>query len=91
MFGKEKRSLLDALGAMRTEATRRSNFSESMARTTMAEMVANDRRFDGYDHGKLVDRVKACLSNGAVLDLDDPSLRRGPEQQPTARRRFHDY
>src|SRR5256885_2244781 len=77
VFGNDEREMAATLSRMETKAREQSNFNQNEARQSMASWVANDRRFDGYDPQRLVDRVQHCKSNGAQLDLTDPQLLRG--------------
>jgi hypothetical protein len=86
MFGTDPRDLARTLSEMETLARQKSNYNQTEARQTMAEWVAQDRRFDGYDTQRLVERVQLHKFNGAVLELDDPQLRKGGQPRPLARR-----
>jgi hypothetical protein len=77
MFDPEEKDLAQTLSQMERQARERSNFNQLEAKERMARWVANDRRFDGYDAEKLVERVQYCKSNGAALNLDSPELKRG--------------
>jgi hypothetical protein len=48
----------------------------------MKQFMARDRRFDGYDHQRVVDRVFEAKQSGAVFDVDDPYLRKGGQKRP---------
>ncbi len=82
MFGNDPRDLTKALAEMHTQARQKANFNQAEAKQRMAEWLLMDRRFDGYDPSRLIDRVEQCRSNGAVLDLEDPWLQRGGQRRP---------
>jgi len=86
MFGKDQRDLTATLSEMEYWARQKSNFNQTEARQRMAEWLQQDRRFDGFDHSRLVERVQLSKSNGAVLDLDDPQLLKGGQPRPLDRR-----
>jgi hypothetical protein len=77
MFDHEERDLAATLAQMERLAREKSNFDQVEAKEKMARWIANDRRFDGYDAGQLVERVQQCRSNGAVFDINSPELRKG--------------
>jgi len=77
MFDSTDRDRTAALAEMRRQARARSNFNSNEARQKMAEWIANDRRFDGYDPAKLVDRVEHCVANAAQFDVNAPELKKG--------------
>ena len=70
---------------MQAWAKQRSNFDQNEAKRQMVEWLGQDRRFDNFDHGRLVDRVRLCTSNGAQLDLTDPQLQKGGQPRPLDR------
>ena len=86
MFGKDERDLAVTLTRMADLARERCNFNQNEAKTRMAEWLQHDRRFDGYDPARLVERVNQSRYNGAVLDLTDPQLQRGGQPRPGDRR-----
>ena len=85
MFDRDKKDLAATLNWMESQARERTQFNQPEARKKMAEFLANDRRFDGYDPAKLIDRVHQCKSYGAVLDLEDPALLKGGSPRPLSR------
>jgi hypothetical protein len=82
MYGKDERDLAVTLTRMADLARERTNFHQGEAKTKMAEWLQNDRRFDGFDPDRLIERVHQCRYNGATLDLTDPQLKRGGEPRP---------
>ena len=85
MFEKDQRSLAATLSEMEYLSRIKSNFNQVEAASKMAEWLKNDRRFDGYDTGRLIDRVRDAKYRGATLDLDDPQLQKGGEPRPLDR------
>ena len=88
MFGTDPKDLARTLGEMENTARVRSNFNQTDAKEKFREFLANDKRFTEYDPDRLIDRVMRCRSNGAVLDLEAPELRRGGEPRPLDRSRW---
>jgi hypothetical protein len=86
MFSKAEHDLRSTLGEMNSWARQRSNFDQGEAKRQMVEWLGQDRRFDAFDHDRLVERVRLCTSNGAQLDLTDPQLRKWGEPRPLDRR-----
>jgi hypothetical protein len=82
MFGKAERDLTRTLSEMEYEARTKCNYNQTEARQRMAQWLADDRRFDNYDHARLIERVHLNKSNGAVLELDDPQLLKGGAPRP---------
>jgi hypothetical protein len=82
MFSNDPHDLTSTLSAMDREARIKANFNQYEARDLVASWIKQDARFSGYDSQRLAHRVQQCKSNGAVLDLDDPYLRRGGEPRP---------
>lgn len=62
------------LAKMQGEALNRCNRNLVEARDKVVEALSNDRRFDKFDHGKLIERVEDAWGRGAQLDLDDANL-----------------
>ncbi len=85
MFGNDPREMARTLAEMHGESLRATNFNQIEARQRMAEWIALDRRFDGYEPSRLLDRVEANRSNGAAWALDDPYLQRGGQKRPLSR------
>jgi hypothetical protein len=86
MFDHEQKDLAATLAQMERQARERSNFNQVVAKEKMAEWIAQDRRFDGLDPERLVDRVQRCRQSGAVFDITDPSLQKGGSPRPLAGR-----
>ena len=86
MFRNDPRDLAATLAEMEYRARQLTNFNQVEAKGKMQEWIANDRRFDGYDHQRLVERVQLSKSNGACLELDDPQLKKGGQPRPLDRR-----
>ena len=82
MFGRDPFDLTSTLAEMDRQARVRANSNQNEARDMVAGWLKQDRRFDQFDHDRLASRVQQCKSNGAVLDLDDPFLRRGGQRRP---------
>jgi hypothetical protein len=78
MFELDEKDLSVTLREMERESRIRSNFDQGAARQKMAQWLSQDRRFDGFDKNRLVERVTECRQSGGVLDLTDPTLRGGP-------------
>jgi hypothetical protein len=87
MFGPDDRDKLEALSAMARISVDKCFGNKIEAAQKMREWLSYDRRFEGYDLGKLVDRTMLCRSNGAKLELDDPELR-GLPPRPLSRSRW---
>ena len=77
MFGNDPRDLCETLTTMRREAINKCRSNQHEAARLMAAQLELDRRFDAFDKQKLVSRVQLHVSNGAQLNLDDPSLKAG--------------
>ena len=84
MFADKPEDMRVTLAEMRRVARSRSNFSEPAANELMRQYLAQDVRFRDYDHGKVINRVNMCVSNGAHFDIADPELRKGGEPRPLA-------
>ena len=82
MFERNQNDLARTLNQMEFHARQTTNFNQNDAKDKMREWLANDRRFDGYDPERLIERVRDCKYRGAVLDLDDPALQKGGEPRP---------
>jgi hypothetical protein len=80
MFTKDPRDMTTTLTQMDNFARQKNNYDQIAAVRTMAEWIAQDARFKGYAPEKLAERVQQCRSNGAALDLDDPTLRGLPRR-----------
>ena len=78
MYGKDERDLAVTLTRMADLARERTNFHQGEAKTKMAEWLQNDRRFDGFDPDRLIERV-----HPVPIQWRDPRPRR-----PTAQTRW---
>jgi hypothetical protein len=87
MFKNDPRDMCQTLQEMHREAYQRSNCNHIEAVNLAAQYIKQDLRFKGYDPYALAERVRQCRSNGAQLDLDDPTLR-GQEARPLDRGRW---
>jgi hypothetical protein len=87
MFDRNDRDMCQTLSAMHTEAIQKARWNQNDAQALMTDWIRNDRRFEGYDAHAVAERVRACKSNGAVLELDDPVLR-GQPARPLSRSRW---
>jgi hypothetical protein len=76
MFENNDKGMKAALSQIQAEALRGHCGNRVEARTAVLERLAYDRRFDKYDHAKLIERVEDAWGQGAQLDLDDPKLLR---------------
>ncbi len=84
MHSNDDRDKLATLASMAHVALDRSLANQIEAKQRFKEWLSYDKRFDGSDKNALVDRVMLCRSNGAKLELDDPTLR-GREKRPLDR------
>lgn len=75
MFDRNERDMCATLSAMHTEAIQKARWHQEDAQRLMTDWIRNDKRFEGYDPQAVAERVRACKSNGATMDLDDPTLR----------------
>jgi hypothetical protein len=85
VFTNDKNDLTRTLGEMEYLARQKTNFNQVEAKEKMREWLAQDRRFDGYDPNRLIERVHEAKFSGAQLDLDDPQLRKGGQPRPLDR------
>jgi hypothetical protein len=77
MFDNDPKSLAKTLSDMQRQALNKANGNQIEAAEHIQQWVANDRRFDQFDTGRLVARAEECRTCGATLNLsDDPSLLR---------------
>jgi hypothetical protein len=74
MFENDHKGMKAALAQIQGEALNRCNRNMVEARDKIIEALSYDRRFDKYDHNKLIERVEDAWGRGAHLDLDDPNL-----------------
>jgi hypothetical protein len=88
MFERDNNHLCATLAHMDTEARRRTRFNQNEAKAKMAEWLQQDRRFDDFDHGRVIDAVYRAKQSGGVLQLDDPFLRKNGSPRPAARKGF---
>jgi hypothetical protein len=82
MYSNDPRDMAATLSLMHKEAVVKSNFDQNEAKNRFAQFLFYDKRFDGFDHGRLIERVNEARSNGRTLDLDDPWLQRGGVKRP---------
>jgi hypothetical protein len=82
MFGDSDRDRDATMGKMLSEAMDASCANRLVAKEKVVEMIKNDRRFDHYDHSKLVDEVMQKGQYGGRMDWNDPSLKRGGQNRP---------
>jgi hypothetical protein len=87
MFDRNDREMCQTLSQMHTEAIQKARWNQHDAQRLMTQWIAQDRRFEGYDPHAVAERVRTCKSNGAVLELDDPTLR-GQPARPLDRSRW---
>jgi len=85
MFGNNLRDMKNAIEEMERQSRVRSCFNGNEAKQKFREYLAADRRFDAFDHERLIDRTQECRKSCAVLKLDDPRLLRGGEARPLSR------
>jgi hypothetical protein len=74
MFENNDKGMKAALSQIQTEALRGHCGNRVEAREAVLERLSYDRRFDKYDHNKLIERVEDAWGRGAQLDLEDPNL-----------------
>jgi hypothetical protein len=84
MFGDGERDKSQTMGQMISEAMQKCNANRVEAKAKVMEMVKRDRRFDGYDHDRLLDKVMEKSQYGGYMDWDDPGLKRGGQPRPLA-------
>jgi hypothetical protein len=88
MYDPNEKDMLAALGSMARTSVDRCWGNKVEARERMKEWLTYDRRFENFDHDKLVDRV-TLRSNGAVVELfDDPELLKGGSPRPLQRSKW---
>jgi hypothetical protein len=76
-YDSDSRSMAETLAQMTRQALNKCSGNQIEADEQVQRWIANDRRFDQYDAGRLASRVSECWSNGATLNLeDDPHLLR---------------
>jgi hypothetical protein len=78
MFGNDHKSMKSTLAKMQAEALSKCNSNQVEAKDEVIEALARDRRFDQYNHQRLMERVQDAWGRGVQLDLDDPALMRVP-------------
>ena len=78
MWDHDQKDLAATLSRMEMELRQRCQFNQLEAKERMVRWISQDRRFDALDPERLAERVAHCRSNGAVFDVDDPSLRKNP-------------
>lgn len=84
MFGDRDSDKNATMGKMLSEAMQNCNANRIVAREKVLEMVKRDRRFDNYDHDRLLDTVMEKSQYGGRMDWDDPALKRGGSPRPLA-------
>jgi hypothetical protein len=83
MYGHDEKDLCATLSQMHRTAIEKCNYNQIEAKEVLKSYLGTDRRFDDYDHGRLVERIHEARSCGRTMDLfDDPWLRRGGEKRP---------
>jgi hypothetical protein len=80
MFEWDEKNMKKTLGAMFTECRQAANFNHDEAKQRLGQCLARDRRFDGYQHSRLIERVDECMQGGGYLDLTDPYLMGGSKR-----------
>ena len=88
MFETKPQDLAITLTQMERQSRERYKLRSSGSENQMAEWISQDRRFDAFDPMRLVERVQHCRSNGAVFDVEDPSLRKGGQKRPLDRSQY---
>jgi hypothetical protein len=88
MYGPDEKDMLAALGSMARTSVDRCWGNKIEARERMKQWLSYDRRFEGYDPDRLVDRVMLARSNAAIVELDDPELIRGGSPRPLQRSKW---
>ncbi len=86
MFGDSDSDKAATMKTMLTEAMQVACANRVEARAKVIEWAKRDRRFDNFDHDKLVDKVLEKSQYGGRLDWDDPELKRGGQPRPQNRR-----
>jgi hypothetical protein len=71
----DSQSLAATLSEMQRQALNKTHGNQIEAVEHIQRWVANDRRFDQFDAGRLVARAEECRTSGATLNLNDnPAL-----------------
>jgi len=86
MFGDSEHDKNQTLQRVLTEALAVSCPNRIAAKEKAVQWVKNDRRFDGLDHDKLVQKALDAGQYGRKLDWTDPELRLGGQPRPQNRR-----
>ena len=60
MFGNNLRDMKNAIEEMERQSRVRSCFNGNEAKQKFREYLAADRRFDAFDHERLIDRTQEC-------------------------------
>jgi hypothetical protein len=84
VFSNDEKDKMETLSAMARLSVDRCWGNKVEAKERFKEWLGHDNRFAGYDHDKLAERTMLCRSNGAALDLTDPTLR-GLPPRPLSR------
>jgi hypothetical protein len=82
MFGPDAKDLAHALSEMERESRSKTNFDQVEQKNVFRSYLQADRRFDGFDADRLIERVKEARYNGRTLDLDDPFLMKNGQKRP---------
>jgi hypothetical protein len=82
MFGNNGADLARWLTAAERHCAERCRFNQGKALEQLAATIGQDRRFDDFDAPKLAKRASEARQFARVLDLADPSLKRGGEERP---------
>lgn len=86
MYSNDPKDLALSLRSMAQTAMAKTNANQVEARSLMRQYLAGDRRFDTYDHGRLVERVWDARGVPSLYKIEDPYLQRGGERRPLDRR-----
>jgi hypothetical protein len=76
MFSQTEKDLAAYLMTAERTCVERAKYNQGEAIRQLADIISNDRRFDGYDARKLAQRVSDYRHSGQILGLNDPELRR---------------
>jgi hypothetical protein len=87
MYGNTAENLQNTLSQMIQESWAESNCSMDATYQLTRQKLDYDRRFDGFDKQRLVDKAKEVGASGGKLDLTDPYLR-GGDKRPLSDRGY---
>jgi hypothetical protein len=76
MFSGSEKDLATYLMTAERTCVERARYNQGEAVRQLADIIANDRRFDSFDPHRLAQRVSDYRHTGQVLGLGDPDLRR---------------